>query len=145
MVESVNCPLCILAGNPRSARELLLAEGPATVAVLHEDWAARGHAMVVARAHVENLSELSNEDGSKFAAELARVERALLEATGAERAVLVKLGIQVPHLHVHIYPVHAHTSRAAVMAAIDGRTRDELEGIERTRFLESIRRAIAGR
>lgn len=52
-----------------------------------------------------------------------RAERALLEATGAERAILMKLGIATPHLHLHIYPVRASLDRAAVFAIIDAKTR----------------------
>ena len=89
--------------------------------------------MVVARQHVENLSEL--DDPQAFMAVYLRAERALLEATGCERAIVMKLGIMTPHLHLHIYPVPATATRAEVMAAIDGRTRVEKdeELIERMR------------
>jgi len=50
-------------------------------------------------------------------------ERVLLRLTGAERAVIVKLGIVTPHLHLHIYPVSSSLDRAAVMDIIEGRTR----------------------
>lgn len=89
--------------------------------VFHEDWAVHGHVMVVAREHVENLSALS--DPSAFMSVYVRAEQALLEATGCERAIVMKLGIMTPHLHLHIYPVAASASRAEVMAAIDGKTR----------------------
>lgn len=95
--------------------------------LLHEDSAVRGHAMVVWRAHVENFSGLSEEDALHFARVHRAAERALLEVTGAERAVLLKLGIMTPHLHLHIYPVSASLDRAAVMAIIDGKTREERE------------------
>jgi diadenosine tetraphosphate (Ap4A) HIT family hydrolase len=87
----------------------------------HEDWAVRGHVMVIARQHVENLSEL--DDPEAFMSVYRRTERALLEATGCQRAIVIKLGIMTPHLHLHIYPVAATATRDEVMAAIDGKTR----------------------
>jgi len=89
--------------------------------VFHDDWAVRGHVMVVARQHVENLSDL--DDFAAFMNVYRRAERALLEATGCERAIVMKLGIMTPHLHLHIYPVSASATRDEVMAAIDGKTR----------------------
>ena len=80
--------------------------------VLHEE----GHPMIVARRHVENISDLSSSEWTQFAAVWHRVERELLERTGAERAVILKLGIQTPHLHVHIHAVRASEDRASVFA-----------------------------
>lgn len=83
--------------------------------------------MIVWRAHVENFSDLSEEDALHFARVHRAAEKALLEVTGAERAVLLKLGIMTPHLHLHIYPVSALLDRAQVMAIIDGKTREARE------------------
>lgn len=93
--------------------------------MLHDDWAVRGHAMVVWKRHVENVGDLTAEEAAHFARVHHRTERALLAATGAERAILLKLGIATPHLHLHVYPVSATLDRAAVMAVIDAKTREE--------------------
>jgi diadenosine tetraphosphate (Ap4A) HIT family hydrolase len=95
--------------------------------LLHDDRAVRGHAMVVWRAHVENVSDLSAANAAHFIEIHRRAERALLEVTGAERAVLLKLGIQTPHLHLHIYPISASLDRPAVQAILDARTREAVE------------------
>lgn len=91
--------------------------------LLHEDWAVRGHAMVVWRRHVENLSDLDEEERDHLMRVHARAERALLEIGRVERAIILKLGIQTPHLHLHIYPVSAMADRNEVMIIIDGKTR----------------------
>ena len=91
--------------------------------MLHDDWAVRGHTMIVWKKHVENIADLSADEHAHFAAAHHRAERALLAATGAERAILLKLGIATPHLHVHLYPVAAALDRAAVMAIIDAKAR----------------------
>ena len=110
-------PDCAFCGN---LIDVVLYEDDRCLVVLHDDWSVRGHAMVVWRAHVENVSDLSDADLQHFIRVHARAERAPLEATGAERAILLKLGIQTPHLHLHIYPVSATADRAEVMRAIDG-------------------------
>jgi diadenosine tetraphosphate (Ap4A) HIT family hydrolase len=83
--------------------------------------------MVVWRAHVENFSGLSEEEAEHFARVHRAAEKALLEVTGAERAVLLKLGIMTPHLHLHLYPVSSSLDRAAVLAVIEGKVREERE------------------
>ena len=111
-------PSCALCGDDTA--DVIYLDAAARVA-FHEDWTVRGHVMVIARQHVENLSDL--DDLAAFMSVYQRAERALLEATGCERAIVLKLGIMTPHLHLHIYPVTASATRAEVMAAIDGTTR----------------------
>ena len=104
--------------------------------VFHEDWAVRGHVMVVAREHVENVSALG--DPLAFFNVYLRTEQALLDATGCERAIVMKLGIMTPHLHLHIYPVSASATRSEVMAAIDGKVRVPRD----QELIESVRYAL---
>lgn len=117
---------CVFCNDPRAAGEVLF-EDDRVLVILHEDWAVRGHAMVVWRAHVENVADLTVDEYAHFAAIHHRAERALLAATGADRAILLKLGIATPHLHLHIYPVSASLERSAVMEIIDGRVRDPFD------------------
>jgi len=65
-------------------------------------------------------------------------ERVLLRLTGAERAVILKLGIVTPHLHLHIYPVRATLDRAAVMNIVDGRVHVERDAS----FVRDVRAAL---
>ncbi|MBV9070844.1 MAG: HIT domain-containing protein [Acidobacteria bacterium] len=117
---------CVFCNEPRSAGEVLF-EDDRVLVILHEDWAVRGHAMVVWKAHIENVADLTIDEYAHFAAAHHRAERALLDATGADRAILLKLGIATPHLHLHVYPVSASLDRAAVMEIIDGRVRDAFD------------------
>jgi diadenosine tetraphosphate (Ap4A) HIT family hydrolase len=118
---------------------LILFEDDRAAVALHEDWAVRGHAMVIWKEHLENIAQLSESEVAHFAAVYRRAERALLEVTGADRAVMLKLGIITPHLHVHIYPVSATLDRARVMDIIEGRVREELSDSEREEFVLAVR------
>lgn len=126
-----NCTLC-------ESREDLVFENDHARVLLHPDWSPRGHAMVVATRHVENASDLTEDQWLGLSRVWQRTERAILEATGAERAVIMKLGIQTPHLHIHIYPVRATDSREDVFAAIDGKRGEARD----PSFLEKIRRHL---
>jgi histidine triad (HIT) family protein len=111
---------CVLCTDPRAAGEVLFEDDHAFV-LLHPDGSPRGHAMVVAKRHVENASGLEEDEWLHVARVFRRAERVLLELTNADRAVVMKLGIQTPHLHLHIYPVSNAATREDVFAAIDGK------------------------
>jgi histidine triad (HIT) family protein len=136
-----SCPLCEAALDPQRAGALLL-EDERLFAVLHEDWAVAGHSMLVWKDHRENLSDLDQHEAAHMMASLHRLEGALLEATGAERAVLMKLGIQVPHLHLHVYPVSRNLDREGVMSIIDGKVAERRSAAERTELARRIRRLL---
>ncbi|HKR67059.1 MAG TPA: HIT family protein, partial [Thermoanaerobaculia bacterium] len=85
---------CALCGVPPGD---VVYEDARTMVVLHEDGSPRGHAMIIAKRHVENASDLSADEWAHFTNVWHRAERALLDATGAERAIVLKLGIMTPH------------------------------------------------
>jgi len=93
--------------------------------LLHPDSAVAGHALVIWKRHVQNVADLNDDERNHFSRIHAAAERVLLEITRSDRAILLKLGIQVPHLHLHIYPVSAKLDRAAVQKIIDGKVREE--------------------
>jgi diadenosine tetraphosphate (Ap4A) HIT family hydrolase len=113
---------CVFCEQPWTTGEILVETRAGTV-ILHDDWAVRGHTMIVAKRHVENLSDLGDAEATEFLQLARSVEDLLLEQTGSDRAILMKLGIQTAHLHLHIYPVSSALDRAAVMNIIDAKTR----------------------
>jgi diadenosine tetraphosphate (Ap4A) HIT family hydrolase len=131
---------CVFCSDVTRSGEVVF-DDQRTWVVLHDDWSVRGHAMVVWKLHVENLSDLTPEDGAHFARVLRRAERVLLDVTNADRAILMKLGIATPHLHVHIYPVSATFDRNAVMRVINGETREPRDG----EFVEIVRKHLTQR
>jgi len=113
---------CVLCDNPSSTGDVVF-EDEQTLVVLHNDWSVRGHAMIVSKRHAENPSELDEEEWLHFARVWHRAERALIALTKAGRVIALKLGIVTPHLHMHLYPVTASTTREEVFAIIDMKTR----------------------
>jgi diadenosine tetraphosphate (Ap4A) HIT family hydrolase len=118
---------CVFCSDPASAGELVYEDAHSWV-ILHPDWSPRGHAMVVAKRHAENASALDEEEWVHVARVFREAERVLLELTRTQRAIVLKLGIQTPHLHLHLYPMLETATREDVFEAIDGKrreTRDE--------------------
>lgn len=135
----MNCLFCRQLESASHRSEDLLFEDERVFAFLHDDWSVLGHAVVVWKLHVENLSDLSPTELSQFMASFHSIERALLRATKAERAVIFKLGLMVPHLHLHIYPVSASADRAQVMAVIEGQKERNFNALERQDFRAGFR------
>lgn len=131
---------CVFCGDVTRSGDVVF-EDQRTWVVLHDDWSVRGHAMVVWKVHVENFSDLTPEDAAHFARVHRKAERALLAITGADRAILMKLGIATPHLHLHIYPVSAALDRDAVMRIINGETREKRD----EPFVDAVRKHLTSR
>ena len=94
--------------------------------------------MVVWKVHVENVADLDEDEWAHFSRCYRRIERALLDVTQAGRAIIMKLGIAVPHLHIHIYPVSAAMSRSDVMEIIEARSKEPYDAA----FVESLRNRL---
>ena len=129
---------CVFCTGVARAGEVVF-EDERTWIVLHPDWSPRGHAMIVAKRHVENASDLDEEEWLHVARVWHRAERALLALTGADRAIVMKLGIQTPHLHLHLYPMQEGDDRAKVFAAIEGHASAERD----EQFVNDFRNAVA--
>src|SRR5882672_1374657 len=133
---------CVFCNKLRDAGELIF-EDEKLIVILHNDWAVRGHVMIVWKEHVENVADLAPDEYAHFASVHLRVEKVLLDVTHVDRAILLKLGIATPHLHLHIYPVSASLDRAQVMDIIDGKTADSMSDEQRKTFIEELRRQLA--
>jgi diadenosine tetraphosphate (Ap4A) HIT family hydrolase len=117
---------CTLCDDRSSAGESIFDFGDWEL-LLHPDSAVRGHAIVATKRHVENFADLTDAEAGQFARIQKVCERALLDVTKTDRAILLKLGIAVPHFHLHIYPVSRSLDRAAVMSMIEGRVSEVRE------------------
>ncbi|HEX2123083.1 MAG TPA: HIT family protein [Thermoanaerobaculia bacterium] len=131
---------CVFCDDPARAGDVVF-EDAQTFVVLHEDWSVRGHVMIVAKRHVENASDLYADEWAHFTRIWQQTERVLLELTHADRAIALKLGIQTPHLHVHLYPVAATATREEVFAAIEGKTRAPRD----EEFVAKLKRVLSPR
>ncbi|MGY4709574.1 HIT family protein [Mycolicibacterium sp. CBM1] len=63
-----------------------------------------GHTLVVPRAEVDNWQDIEPELFNKVMAVSQRIGKAVCAAFGAQRSGLIIAGLEVPHLHVHVFP-----------------------------------------
>jgi histidine triad (HIT) family protein len=130
---------CALCSQLASAQPFPLWSDDSSIAWLSGERAVRGHSVLALGRHVEHLSEMTGAEQSSFFGAMARLERALLDVIESDRVLLVKLGLAVPHLHIHFYPVDGATTRDDVVAVIERRRRIEMTDEEMEQLAAELR------
>ncbi|GAS94537.1 HIT family protein [Mycolicibacterium canariasense] len=74
------------------------------VAFLTIEPMTQGHTLVVPRAEVDNWQDLDPAVFDKVMSVSQLIGKAVTRAFDAERAGLIIAGLEVPHLHVHVFP-----------------------------------------
>jgi len=65
-----------------------------------------GHCLVVPRAEIDQWQDVNADVFARCMAVAQRLGRAVTRAFGAKRAGLIIAGLEVPHLHVHVFPAY---------------------------------------
>jgi histidine triad (HIT) family protein len=68
-----------------------------------------GHTLVVPVAEVDHWLDLDDDTVSHLTVVAKRVGRAQVAAFGAERVALIIAGLEVPHTHLHVLPIHTES------------------------------------
>jgi histidine triad (HIT) family protein len=63
-----------------------------------------GHTLVVPRAEIDNWQNVSTVVFNRVMAVSQRIGQAVCKAFDTERSGLIIAGLEVPHLHVHVFP-----------------------------------------
>lgn len=63
-----------------------------------------GHTLVVPRAEIDQWQDIDPETFARINAVAQKIGRAVRAAWDAPRAGLLIAGLEVPHLHVHVFP-----------------------------------------
>jgi len=63
-----------------------------------------GHTLVVPRAEIDNWQNVSTVVFNRVMAVAQRIGQAVCKAFDTERSGLIIAGLEVPHLHVHVFP-----------------------------------------
>ena len=74
------------------------------VAFLTIEPMTQGHTLVVPRAEVDNWQDVDPELWGKVMTVSQKIGRAVCAAFDTERAGVIIAGLEVPHLHVHVFP-----------------------------------------
>ena len=66
----------------------------------------QGHTLVVPRAEIDQWQDVDAQAFNKLMAVSQLIGKAVVKAFGAERAGVIIAGLEVPHLHVHVFPAY---------------------------------------
>jgi diadenosine tetraphosphate (Ap4A) HIT family hydrolase len=66
----------------------------------------QGHTLVVPRAEIDQWQDVEPAAFNKVMAVSQLIGKAVCKAFGAERAGVIIAGLEVPHLHVHVFPAY---------------------------------------
>jgi diadenosine tetraphosphate (Ap4A) HIT family hydrolase len=69
----------------------------------------QGHTLVVPRAEIDNWQNIDTAEFGRVMAVSQRIGKAVCKAFGVERAGVIIAGLEVPHLHVHVFPARELT------------------------------------
>ena len=70
---------------------------------------ATGHTLVVPVAEVDHWIDLDDDTIAHLNVVAKRIGRAQVSAFGAERVALIIAGLEVPHTHLHVLPIHTES------------------------------------
>jgi histidine triad (HIT) family protein len=63
-----------------------------------------GHVLVVPRAEIDNWQTIDTADFSRVMEVSQLIGKAVCKAFDVERAGVIIAGLEVPHLHIHVFP-----------------------------------------
>ena len=81
-------------------------EDDEVVAFLTIEPMTQGHTLVVPRAEVDQWQDVDPEIFNKVMGVAQLIGRAVCKAFGAQRAGVIIAGLEVSHLHVHVFPAY---------------------------------------
>lgn len=84
----------------------IVAEDEQNIAFLDIRPLQKGHTLVVPKVEVDHLFDLTEEDHRALWSFARKVGRAIQLSMPGERVASVVLGMEVPHAHIHLIPIH---------------------------------------
>ncbi|RRO20302.1 HIT family protein [Flavobacteriaceae bacterium 14752] len=84
-----------------------VAENDEFIAFLDINPNAKGHTLCVPKQEVNKLFDLDEETYNKFMSFSRQVALALRQVVDCKRIGMSVVGLEVPHVHVHLIPINA--------------------------------------
>lgn len=136
MTASTSCVFCgILAGQLPAK---MVHEDENHIAFLPLEHINPGHIVLIPRRHTDDLFDLDAFAYQQLWAAVAKLAPPLREAFSAKRVGVAVEGFNVPHVHVHLVPLHAADELNPERArAVDAAEADRLCQLIRNAFLTS--------
>jgi histidine triad (HIT) family protein len=71
---------------------------------------AKGHTLAVPKKEIDYIFDLSDEELAELMAFAKKVACALIKAYPAPKIGMSVIGLDVPHAHIHLIPLHNNTA-----------------------------------
>lgn len=84
-----------------------IAEDEFHIAFLDINPNAEGHTLCVPKKEVDKIWDLDEADYSKLMDFSRKVAKAIEGAISCQRVGMTVIGLEVPHVHVHLIPLHS--------------------------------------
>ncbi len=120
------------------AREIpahIIAENDLYIAFLDAFPTTRGHTLVVPKAETDYIFDLDDEVYAGLMAFAKEIAGAIEKVVPCKRIGLAVVGLEVPHVHVHLIPLNS-------MSDMDFSNKLKLSGEEQAGIAESIRKNL---
>ena len=140
-----NCVFCAIVEGMIQSH--IVYEDEKTLAFLDIHPSAPGHTLVIPKAHVAKVEDLSEEDARFLFAALYKIVGRIQEAVGAPAATIGinngrESGQEVPHVHIHVIPRN-RGDRGGIIQGVS-RSPQRLNDEEMSRIANEIRERIKG-
>lgn len=104
-----SCAYCMIGEKDElvGAFGIPICELPASQLILFREQSHRGRCIVASRRHVDDISDLTEEESAAFMADVRRVAGALHRALSPDKINFGAYGDTMHHLHFHLVPKYA--------------------------------------
>ena len=104
-----DCAYCMIGENDElvDAFGIPVCELPASLLILFKEQSHPGRCIVASKQHVDDISDLSEEDAAAFMADVRHVAAALHKAFSPDKINFGAYGDKMHHLHFHLVPKYA--------------------------------------
>lgn len=98
-----------------------------------------GHVLVVPKVQIDHVDDLPADMYAALFDAVKKVSKSLKKALCAKRAIVLVMGYDVPHAHIHVMPANTAREFYEVMSRIDEVTNKEPDHAELAALAEKIR------
>jgi histidine triad (HIT) family protein len=138
MTASISCVFCGILAGKLPAR--VVHEDGDHIAFLPLEHINPGHIVLIPRGHTDDLFDLDASAYQRLWAVVAKLAPPLRATFSAKRVGVAVEGFNVPHVHVHLVPLHAVDELNPARArAVDAAEADRLCQLIRNAFLTSLK------
>ncbi len=113
----------------------IIAENDLYIAFLDAFPTAKGHTLVIPKAEIDYIFDLDDDMYAGLMAFAKQIAGAIEKAVPCKRIGLAVVGLEVPHVHVHLIPLNS-------MSDMDFSKKLKLSGEEQAGIAESIRKNL---